>query len=241
VSTPRVAERLKRYGVPEKNIVLTGFPLPKELREKAKQDLKRRLRVLDPKGVYRKRYGKLISQYVGSVPVTGAKPRPVTVAFAIGGAGAQAEIAGQAAESLKPLMRAKKLQLTVIAGVHKSIADSLDKTVRVVSATDKKTYFRKFNEVLRETDILWTKPSELSFYTALGIPVLIAPPVGSQEIANRGWLREMGSGVDQMSPKLAHQWLPDFIGKGLFAEAAMQGFVEGERKGVENVTKLVCG
>ena len=27
----RVLERLREYGVPEKNIFLTGFPLPKEL------------------------------------------------------------------------------------------------------------------------------------------------------------------------------------------------------------------
>ena len=46
-------------------------------------------------------------------------------------------------------------------------------------------YFNTFNETLRETDILWTKPSELSFYAGLGIPIIIAPTIGSLEDFNK--------------------------------------------------------
>ena len=56
-STKRAAERLKRYGVRQENVVLTGFPLSEEFTKKnaakAKRDLKRRLEVLDPSRRYR--------------------------------------------------------------------------------------------------------------------------------------------------------------------------------------------
>ena len=37
-------------------------------------------------------------------------------------------------------------------------------------------YFAAFNALLAETDILYTKPSELSFFAALEIPLGCAPP-----------------------------------------------------------------
>ncbi len=52
--------------------------------------------------------------------------------------------------------------------------------------------------MLRTTDILWTKPSELSFYTALGLPIIMTPPLGSQEEFNRKWLLTIASGTDQL-------------------------------------------
>ena len=45
--------------------------------------------------------------------------------------------------------------------------------MRVLIAPDKPSYFNQFNRWLRDTDILWTKPSELVFYCALGIPILL--------------------------------------------------------------------
>ena len=33
--------------------------------------------------------------------------------------------------------------------------------------------------MLRETDVLWTKPSELCFYPALGIPLIMSAPLGA--------------------------------------------------------------
>ena len=54
--------------------------------------------------------------------------------------------------------------------------------IRILYNQDKNEYFRQFNELLHDTDILWTKPSEMSFYCGLGLPIIIAPPIGPHEV-----------------------------------------------------------
>lgn len=242
--TARVVERLKSYGVPFSRIVLTGFPLPQELLDK--EALLRRLVRLDPAGSYRALYSSLVSKYVGKLAHSTSSP--VSITFAVGGAGAQQELGREIVLGLAPLLYRKKVKLSLIAGTHKSVAEyflrvlnetRLKKAVRIMSADTKKEYFSKFNRLMRSTDILWTKPSELVFYAALGIPILMAPFIGAQEIQNRKWLVQAGAGINQLSPDLAHQWLLDMLEKGLFAEAAMQGFVELEKQGTANIIKTV--
>lgn len=259
--TLRVAARLKRYGVREKNIVVTGFPLPQEFTkknaEKTKEDLKRRLEVLDPNYRYLKQYGRIVEQYIGKVRSKSTQrptflrsksgfarfARRVNLTFAIGGAGAQGDIAEDIMESTKSFAREGALEVHIIAGIHAELASKLKKqaakNVFVHSSPNKKKYFEDFSKILRQADILWTKPSELVFYAGLGIPIILAPPIGSQEAANRRWLLDAGAGIDQKKPELTHQWLPDLLGEGVLAEAAMQGFIEIPRDGTENITKLV--
>ena len=74
---------------------------------------------------------------------------------------------------------------------------------RVVVAEDLDAYFRACNALLAETDILWTKPSEMTFYGALGLPLLLSPPVGAQERYNRRWAVENGAGLEQRDPRFA--------------------------------------
>ncbi|MEK7072745.1 MAG: hypothetical protein AAB969_04190, partial [Patescibacteria group bacterium] len=100
-------------------------------------------------------------------------------------------------------------------------------------------FFKEFNKVLRKTDILWTKPSELSFYCALGIPIITAPPICSQEIFNQRWLRFIGAGVKEDEPRYVNEWLPDWLKSGWLAEAAMQGFLEAPKFGTYNIEKII--
>jgi UDP-N-acetylglucosamine:LPS N-acetylglucosamine transferase len=254
--TKRVAERLWRYGVPDRNIRYTGFPLPQEFTEKnaakARHDLKRRLAILDPRMRYQNQYKTLIKKYVGSVPSAKAKKQPVRITFAIGGAGAQVDLVENILEGMTPLLKEKSVEFHVIAGIHAGVVVTLqdfvsklglhsfmNKSIFIHSSSSKRRYFQKFTTILRNTDILWTKPSELVFYTGLGIPILIAPPIGSQEEANKRWLLQVGAGIEQMDPELSYDWLPDFIDEGVFAEAAMQGFVEVKKDGVRNIIDLV--
>ena len=253
-STKRAAARLERYGVKKDHIKVTGFPFPREFTKGnaagAKKDLKRRLEVLDPNRRYLEQYGKTVEQYLGkqSPAFSRSKPgftRRVSLAFAIGGAGAQADIAEDVMESVKPLLRDGILELHIIAGIHTKLAEDLKKKagshIFVHSSKNKKRYFEDFAKILRTTDILWTKPSELVFYAGLGVPLILAPPVGSQEVSNRKWLLDIGAGIDQGKPNLTHQWLPDLLKEGTLAEAAMQGFIEIPKDGAENIKKLVCG
>ena len=77
---------------------------------------------------------------------------------------------------------------------------SKNKNIEILFDQTLINYFKSFNAALRKTDILWTKPSELSFYSALGIPIIIAPSIGSQEDFNKRWLLKSGFGNLQENP-----------------------------------------
>ncbi len=245
-----VRDRLKLYGVDSQKIFLTGFPLPKENigedMEILKEDLRNRIVNLDPKRNYRQLYKPLIQSYLGDLPEK--SDHPLTIMFSIGGAGAQKEIGLRAINSLKNKIKANKLRMIIALGTRgeltKYFADNirglkLDGWVHILSAKTTNEYFEKFNQALRETDVLWTKPSELSFYAGLGIPIVIAPSIGSQEDFNKKWLLHIGAGVPQENPKYTDQWLFDLLNSGNLAEVAMQGFVEIEKMGTYNIKKII--
>lgn len=246
-------DRLKLYGIKPENIFLTGYPLPKtnlggENLETLKKDLRYRLLNLDPKGRYRKLYSPLIKSYLGQLPKL--PNHPLTIIFSIGGAGAQKEIALTIINSLKEKIKAKELRFIISVGTReelrayfaKNLKDlQLDGWLHILSGQTMQEYFDKFNQALRTCDILMTKPSELSFYAALGIPIIIEPSIGSQEDFNRRWLTHIGAGLLQENPKYTSEWLFDMLGGGDLAEVAMQGFVEIEKLGTYNIEKIVAG
>ncbi|MDA1337395.1 MAG: hypothetical protein O3C23_01380 [bacterium] len=247
-----VQERLVQYGILKEKITLTGFPLPEEFISKegflqTKEDLRRRLVRLDQKKKYVSKYADVVRAYLGKVP-TKPDGAPI-ITFAVGGAGAQQSLGKRIIQYLAPLLKEEKVKLCMVAATHRDAAQGFTKVakeqglskkeVEVVFCKTKDEYFKKFTEVLRKTDILWTKPSELSFYAALGIPLLLSPPIGSQEVQNQKWLVRLGVAVLQLKVEYAHEWIADFLNQGLFAEAAMQGFVEMERNGVKNIMNVI--
>lgn len=247
--TERVVERLKLYGVKEKNIFFTGYPLPQEnigseKMEILKEDLKYRLLNLDPQKKYFEKYKELIDLKLGKLP---QKPdHPLTMMFAVGGAGAQKEIGVKIVKNLAEKIKSKQVKVILVAGIREKVKEYfLKKTkglkVEIIFAQDIESYFQKFNQALRKTDILWTKPSELSFYSALGLPMIIAPPIGSQEEFNKRWLLNSGFGFLQKNPTYINQWLFDWLKRGYLAEGAMQGFIEGEKLGTFNIKKICFG
>jgi len=254
-STERVIERLKLYGVKEENIFLTGYPLPLENigvsppaggLEILKEDLRLRLLNLDPKKRYFEKYKTLIEEKVGKLPEK--SDHPLTILFSVGGAGAQKEIAIKIVKSLRERIKRGEIKIILSVGIREKIKKYFEKNlaeikcneeraryVEIIFEKDIESYFQKFNQVLRKTDILWTKPSELSFYSALGIPIIISSPIGSQEEFNMRWLLKSGFGIFQENPNYTNQWLFDWLEKGYLAEAAMEGFVEGEKLGTLNI------
>ncbi len=95
------AQRLQSYGVPEKNILLTGFPLPLELLgdrslNTLKTNLKCRIRNLDPSGSFYNLYKHSINAYLqdskDEISDPAFQERSLTITYAVGGAGAQKEI-----------------------------------------------------------------------------------------------------------------------------------------------------
>lgn len=253
----RVVERLKCYGVKAENIFLTGFPLPEDntggrYLGNLRHDLGIRLTRLDPEKIYISKYALTIDAHLGEKWPPQKSNRPLTLMFAVGGAGAQRDLGVEIVKNLANKIKNKKLRLILVAGIRNEVNQFFKRSVRrcglggelgrgikIVFSSNSNDYFKKFNKALRETDILWTKPSELSFYTALGLPIIIAPPIGSQEDFNRKWLIAIGSGIDPEDVKNVDQWLFDWIESGWFARAAMQGFLEGGKYGTYNIEKFV--
>lgn len=245
-------DRLKLYGVNPSNIFLTGYPLPKEnigdKSEILKADMRNRLANLDPQKKYRNIYKPLINGLLGDLPEK--SDHPLTVMFSIGGAGAQKEVALRAINSLKERIKHRKLRFIIAIGIREELGRyfsenikdlNLDGWVHILSGFTVDEYFRNFNEALRETDVLWTKPSELSFYAGLGLPIIIAPSIGSQENFNKKWLLHIGAGISQEDPNYTSQWFYDLLNAGDLAEAAMQGFMEIEKMGTYNIEKILNG
>lgn len=255
--TRRVVERLKLYGVREDRIFLTGFPLPQENigseeLDIIKQDVAERIINLDPSERYRRKYAETLKQFFKGIKITERHHHPLTLTFAVGGAGAQRRLGEDILRSLKRKLQNEEINLNLVAGSRndvclyfkQKIADLglgnlLDKNIKLIFAVEKEDYFKAFSQALRTTDILWTKPSELSFYTALGLPIIIAPPLGSQEKFNRTWLKTIGGGLDQDDPRYTHEWLFDWVESGWLAQAAMSGFLDGRQFGVPNITDVV--
>ncbi len=231
----RVVERLELYGVRSENIFLTGYPLPKE--NINKDDLKNRILNLDPQKKYLSKYNDLVKNYLGDLPEK--SDHPLTLMFAIGGAGAQKDIALKIIKNLRKKIKNNEIKIIISIGVKTGLKKYFDGDVEIISGDNINDYFKNFNSALRKTDILWTKPSELSFYTAIGLPIIIAPTIGSQEDFNRKWLLNLGSGRDQENPDYTSEWLFDGINSGWFSEAAMQGFIEAEKMGVYNIEKII--
>lgn len=253
----RVVERLQLYGVRKKNIFLTGFPIPKELvgepqDKKFDKELYRRLCTLDPNGIFRKTYDAILRTRFDGICDIKMKTTVPVLTFAVGGAGAQAELGETVLESLATNIARGDISLWLVAATHKEARDRfmkkitelkikkyLDKNVHVMYNTDKQEYFKTFTAHLRKTDILWTKPSELSFYTGAGIPIIEAPSIGSQEDFNSEWLRIVGGGIPQQDPRYTNEWLFDWINSGGLARMAWNGYAEAPTHGAYRIQSVI--
>lgn len=250
----KAAQRLKAYGVPDERIFITGFPLPTVLigdenMTTLKKNLGRRLVNLDPKNVFRGRHEKNVQHFIGEENYHGRVKSKITISYAVGGAGALKEIGGEIALSLKSKLLTDEVKLILIAGTKKnvyqyfqSIKEKItddDSKIEIIYSDSVEEYFEKFNNAMHETDILWTKPSELSFYSALGLPIIMTPTIGSQEKFNRLWLFEIQAGIKQMNPEYTIQWLYDLLNNGILAEMAWSGFLKARKLGTFKIKEVL--
>lgn len=250
----KAAQRLRTYGVPDNNIYITGFPLPDELlggKELTvlKKDLSRRLKQLDPKQKFLQRHHKSIEHFLGE-DFQSVKTNPwLTITYAVGGAGAQKEIAMKIAESLRRKLDAGEVKLNLVAGIRPEVLEYFttlkekhfgnSEQIQIVYRSKLNEYFLAFNQAMHQTDILWTKPSELSFFCGLGIPIIMAPAIGSQEQFNKYWLNDITAGIKQLDPHHTDEWLFDYLKKGHIAEAAWSGFLKARKLGIYKIREVL--
>lgn len=247
----KAAQRLKSYGVPEERIFLTGFPLPLDLLGKnlstLKSDLAQRLFYLDPQNRFWTRHGKNVEHFLGKKNCSFKNDRKLTITYAVGGAGAQREIGARIAHSLRHRLHGNEVRLNLIAGIRPDVRDYFEtvknelktENISVIYAETLHEYFQLFNSAMHTTDILWTKPSELSFYTGLGIPIIMTPTIGSQERFNQQWLFEIHAGMKQENPDFADQWFYDLLDNGTFADMAWSGFLKARKLGTEKILEVL--
>lgn len=256
--TMRVRRRLKAYGVHPEQIIVTGYPLPHSLlggpdASTLRADLARRLSALDPRGRFLREAGGEVTHFLGELPPSsGCAPHLV---YAVGGAGAQADLPRRFLPSLARHIRKGRLRVTLVAGIRVEVANAMEAVIRdaglveeqraglvgILLGRDHDDYFVRFNELLRSADILWTKPSELTFFGALGIPLLFSWPMGSHERYNRRWAIDSGSGIKQYDPALAGEWLWELLKDGTFAGAAWTGYMRMPKFGLYRIVEEIAG
>lgn len=247
----KAAQRLKTYGVPEDRIFLTGFPLPYDLignnLSVLKHDLGQRLHYLDPQNRFWSIHKNNVEHFLGKKNCTFQSDRKLTITFAVGGAGAQKEVGMSIVRSLYRRIQQNEVRIILVAGIRPEVHSYFQEVkkefpsenIEIIYAETLHEYFLLFNTAMRTTDILWTKPSELSFYTGLGIPIIMTPTIGSQERFNRQWLIEIHAGLKQEDPNFTDQWLYDLLDNGTIADLAWSGFLKARKLGTEKIMEVL--
>jgi hypothetical protein len=254
----RSVMRLRAYGVPDERIFLTGWPFPEEILggenlSILKNDVALRLYRLDPGERFWPLHRRNVEHFLGRENCRFTRgrggERTLTITYAVGGAGAQKEIGAQIAMSMRHLIKEGSVRLNLVAGIRPEVRDYFalvkaeavgeSDNLQILYEEDKTTYFDKFARLMRTTDILWTKPSELSFFAGLGLPIVMAPPLGSQELFNQKWLLEIQAGINQDDPNHAHEWVMDLLREGRFAESAWDGFLKARKYGFYKIKEIL--
>jgi len=256
VPTRRAARRLQAYGVPPERITFTGFPLPDALvggpsLAVLKRNLAARIVRLDPSAEFRRSIPEELAHFLGALPQEEAG-KPALIVFAVGGAGAQAGMAGAFLPGFRRALESGLVRIVLVAGVRPEVEARFREAIQragmeplvgngieILASSSFREYYASFNALLARADVLWTKPSELTFYAALGLPLVLAPPVGVHERYNLRWAREGGAGLKQREARFAAEWITDWLADGLLAAAAWAGYMRLPKFGLFRILEAV--
>jgi hypothetical protein len=256
VPTRRAERRLQAYGVPPERITFTGFPLPDALvggpsLAVLKRNLAARIVRLDPSAEFRRSIPEELAHFLGALPQEEAG-KPALIVFAVGGAGAQAGMAGAFLPGFRRALESGLVRIVLVAGVRPEVEARFREAIQragmeplvgngieILASSSFREYYASFNALLARADVLWTKPSELTFYAALGLPLVLAPPVGVHERYNLRWAREGGAGLKQREARFAAEWITDWLADGLLAAAAWAGYMRLPKFGLFRILEAV--
>ncbi len=258
VPTRRAARRLQAYGVPAERITFTGFPLPDSLvggpsLATLKRNLAARIVRLDPSAEFRRSMPEELVHFLGSLPRE-EEGKPAQLTFAVGGAGAQAGMVAGFLPGFRRALESGFVRIALVAGVRPEVEARFREAIHaarmeallgngidILCAPTFPEYYARFNALLARTDVLWTKPSELVFYAALGLPLILAKPVGVHERYNQRWVRENGAGLKDRDVRFAAEWFTDWLADGVLAAAAWAGYMQLPKFGLYRILEVVSG
>lgn len=232
VPMDKSADRLVSYGVPADRIHVTGFPLPPActgLRD---------LATLQSNFEIRRR--RLRRDSTG----------PLTLMFPFSGAGAYSNVLADLVKTLLDHLREGSLRLIVSCGDNELayrnaenlfVNYGLDECEYAEIMFDRDLFnsFHRFNDALKSVDLMITKPGEIIFYAALGIPIVFLPPIGAHEAANRDYLIRNKCAVDIGTVSDFPRWLEENRrDEGLLTLAEM-GYMNLPKTGAFEVDEIV--
>jgi len=112
--------------------------------------------------------------------------------------------------------------------------------IDVVRAPSFSGYLARLSPVLAEADVLWTKPSELTFFAGLGLPLLLAPSLGRHEEHNARTVLRRGAALRAEAARDAERWLPALLSDGRLAAAAWAGWKRMPSHGTRRILALLA-
>ncbi len=234
VPISKSADRLISYGVRPDEIYTTGFPLPAAYT--GTKDLSTLITAFNARRNRLRRDSNV----------------PFTLMFPFSGAGAYFNLLAELVKSMTGSFIEGSLRLIVFCGDNERaftgtknlfISCNLEDSEYTEIIFDKDIFssFDRFNEALKSTDLIITKPSELVFYAALGIPMAFLPPIGSHEARNREYLIENGCAVDLPDISEFSRWLDENRKNEKLLSLAEEGYRSLPRMGASQIHELVTG
>ncbi|MGC8653083.1 MAG: DUF6938 domain-containing protein [Candidatus Kryptoniota bacterium] len=227
VPTKKSADRLISYGVPSGNIFITGFPLPAWNVRESIEHFSARKKRLSPNSGY-----------------------SLTIMYPFSGAGAYQKYFSEFVKAISDELKAGEFRLIVSAGsnqgafsearrvIHRNGLDNCS-SVHLLYNCDLFSAFSEFNAILPEVDLLITKPSELIFYSGLGIPLLMLSPIGAHEAKNRVYVLENKCGFDMVHLDKFVRCVREFKQSGMLLELAENGYERIPKNGSESINDYV--
>lgn len=234
VPISKSADRLISYGVKSEKIHVTGFPLPPVHTGVGE--------TVTAENDFEVRRTRLQTN----------SSLPLTIMFPFSGAGAYSNVLAEMVKSILDELQEGTLRLVVSCGDNEEALwnaenlftnygiDELE-YVEIIYDADLFNSFERFNLALKSSDVVVTKPSEMVFYAALGIPMIFLPPIGAHEARNREYLLESGCASDMISIPDFAKWLFEARRSGLLLELAENGFRKLSREGADKINEIVSG
>lgn len=254
--TRGVVRRLRAFGVSDDRIAFTGFPLPKSLvgdehLDVLRRNLGPRLARLDPRQRFRQAWRHEVDHFLAD---TGREQErePPLLTIAVGGEGTQAGLVDAFLPGIRQAVVSGRIRLALVAGTSDELAGrfrrALDKIcldrfvgrgVEILHAPSLDTVFDQFDALLARTDILWTRPNELTFYAALGIPLLLTEPAGPHERFNARFAAQHGLSLPVRSPRTVADRITQWLYDGTLAANAWSGFMRLPKFGTQRILEEV--